>query len=56
MKGCRTTNKRVEDTVATALRQIEEKACDTELTTGGIAGERIRHYGFAFEGKKVLIG
>ena len=26
------------------------------LEAGGIAPERIRKYGFAFEGKKVLIG
>ena len=44
------------DTVAAALRQIEEKAYDTELTARGIPGERIRHYGFAFAGKTVLIG
>lgn len=44
------------DTVKTALAQIEEKAYDTELAARGISRERIRHYGFAFEGKKVLIG
>lgn len=44
------------DTVAAALRQIEEKAYDTELTARGIPRERIRHYGFAFAGKTVLIG
>lgn len=44
------------DTVTAALRQIEEKSYDTELTERGISKERIRHYGFAFEGKTVLIG
>ena len=44
------------DTVAAALRQIEKRAYDTELTAQGISRERIRHYGFAFEGKTVLIG
>ncbi|MCI8464230.1 MAG: AAA family ATPase [Lachnospiraceae bacterium] len=44
------------DTVAAALRQIEEKAYDTELTARGIPRERIRHYGFAFAGRTVLIG
>ncbi len=44
------------DTVKSAHAQIEEKAYDTELEARGIARERIRHYGFAFEGKKVLIG
>ena len=48
--------KTLADTVAAALRQIDEKAYDTELTARGISRERIRHYGFAFEGKNVLIG
>ena len=43
------------DTVQSALRQIEDKNYDEELLERGIARESIRHYGFAFEGKKVLI-
>ena len=48
--------KTLEDTVAAALRQIEEKDYDAALISRGISKDRIRHYGFAFEGKKVLIG
>lgn len=46
----------IEDTVKSALKQIEEKSYDTELMAQGIEKDRIRHYGFAFEGKRVLIG
>lgn len=46
----------LEETVKAALLQIEEKKYDAELLTLGVERERIRHYGFAFEGKKVLIG
>ena len=46
----------LQDTVRTALDQITEKNYDAELLAQGISAERIRHYGFAFEGKKVLIG
>lgn len=47
---------KLEDTVQSALVQIEEKDYDTELVERGISKSKIRHYGFAFEGKKVLIG
>ena len=48
--------KTLQDTVKAALKQIEEKEYDAELQVRGITKEKIRHYGFAFEGKKVLIG
>lgn len=47
--------KTLEETVQTALAQIEDKEYDTELLELGVSKEHIRHYGFAFEGKKVLI-
>ena len=39
-----------------ALKQIEEKNYEAELAALGFARENIRKYGFAFEGKRVLIG
>ena len=44
------------DTVLEAHRQIEEKNYAAELTVRGIPENRIRTYGFAFQGKNVLIG
>ena len=48
--------KDLEETVRAALRQIEEKDYEAELVGLGIPKENIRKYGFAFEGKQVLIG
>ncbi len=48
--------KQLKDTVRAAHRQIEEKRYDDEIIQLGIEKDRIKHYGFAFEGKKVLIG
>ena len=48
--------KELKDTVKAALKQIEEKQYDAELLTLGVKKEKIRHYGFAFKGKNVLIG
>ena len=48
--------KDLNDTVREALRQIEEKGYRENLVAKGIPKERIRKYGFAFYGKKVLIG
>ena len=46
----------LQDTVNAALAQIEDKMYEQKLLARGIAPERIHKYGFAFEGKHVLIG
>ncbi len=46
----------LQETVQAALMQIQEKQYDAELSELHIKPEQIHHYGFAFEGKKVLIG
>ena len=46
----------LEDTVMTALWQIEDRDYAKELLDRGIERSHIRSYGFAFRGKEVLIG
>lgn len=46
----------LEEAVQSALQQIDEKQYETSLRNNGIEAGRIRKYGFAFEGKNVLIG
>lgn len=48
--------KTLQETVDNALAQIEEKHYDARFISKGISRERIRKYGFAFDGKQVLIG
>lgn len=47
--------KSLEDTARRALDQIAAEKYEMEFLARGIKKERIRSYGFAFEGKKVLI-
>ena len=57
---CKVRNARkevnLEESVQAARKQIEEKNYDAELLARGFKKEEILHYGFAFEGKKILIG
>lgn len=46
----------LQETVQAALRQIDEKQYEQVLLDHGLDSNRICKYGFAFEGKKVLIG
>ena len=46
----------LQETVQAALMQIQEKQYDAELSELHIKSNQIHHYGFAFDGKKVLIG
>ena len=47
--------KSLADTADAALKQIEEQRYEADLENRGFSGDRIRKYGFAFEGKEVLI-
>ncbi len=48
--------KTLEDTLANAHKQIEEKNYEAELIAEGFAPRQVRKYGFAFRGKECLIG
>ena len=45
-----------EETLRNARKQIEDRKYETALLAKGIPADRIRKYGFVFEGKTVLIG
>lgn len=46
----------LDETVVAARAQIDEKQYASELVSRGVPVDRVRCYGFAFEGKRVLIG
>lgn len=48
--------KDLEVSVQSALQQIQNKNYDADLIKDGVNPSLIRHYGFAFCGKNVLIG
>ncbi|MDD6233414.1 MAG: PD-(D/E)XK nuclease domain-containing protein, partial [Frisingicoccus sp.] len=50
------SEKTMKDTIQEALAQIERKQYAAQLINRGIPKEHIRSYGFAFQGKHVLIG
>ena len=52
----REEEKSLPETVDAALKQIEKKQYAQVLIDKGVAAEHIHKYGFAFEGKNVLIG
>ena len=45
----------MKETAKAALLQIEEKQYEQALFAKGIPADRIYKYGFAFEGKNVLV-
>ncbi len=46
----------IEETLGSALAQIEEKQYEASLVAMGMPREKIRKYGFVFEGKNEVIG
>ena len=46
----------LQHTVQAALDQIEKKQYDQALLDHGMDREHIKKYGFAFQGKRILIG